>query len=107
MASGSPRNESSGRGRRRAARHYHLVDNKVGDPRGYRDDLYPSRRQAEAAARLRVEWLAAVAGLRVEALTGGARYLVTTGGPTDAGRMIEVEGCDDPDCLQVAYWAMC
>jgi hypothetical protein len=31
------------------------------------------------------------------------RYLITTGRPHDAGRMIAVEECDDADCLELGY----
>jgi hypothetical protein len=82
------------------ARHYHLVDNRFGDPHGYRDEVFPSRRIAEAAARARAQWLAMVDGLRVEALSGRGRYLVTTGLSRDPGRMIEVEVCDEVECLE-------
>ena len=94
----SPAGEA-GIGADRAPCHYHVMDNQVGDPAGYRDDLFASRRVAYAAARARAQWLAAVTGLRVEQLTGGARYLLTTGRAQDAGRTIEVEECDDPECL--------
>lgn len=78
------------------------MDNQVGDPTGYRDDVFANRRLAYAAARTRAQWLAAVANLRVEPLTGGARYLITTGRTQDPGRTIEVEECNDPECLQAA-----
>jgi hypothetical protein len=91
----------------RQSRHYHLTENSVGDPPGYRDDLYSNRRLALEAARARAEWLAAVAGGRVETLLGPAgRYLVTSGRPRDAGRMILVDECDDAECLEVSYDSM-
>jgi hypothetical protein len=66
--------------------------------------LFRGRRQAVEAAKSRAHWLAAVAGCGVVTLFGPAgRYLVTTGRPHDAGRMIAVEDCDDPDCLEIAY----
>jgi hypothetical protein len=40
-----------------------------------------------------------VAGCRVDSLGGaGARYLITTCRPHDAGRMIVVEECYDRQC---------
>jgi hypothetical protein len=82
--------------------HYHVVETAVGDPNGYRDDLFRSRRRALVEAKSRAHWRAALAGCRVEALLGPpGRYLVTTGRPNDAGRLIAVEDCDDPDCLEV------
>jgi hypothetical protein len=44
--------------------------------------------------------LKVVVGLHVEALGGAGRYLVTSGRPADPGRMIEVEECDEPQCLE-------
>jgi hypothetical protein len=91
----------------RQSRHYHLTENSVGDAPGYRDDLYTNRRLALEAARARAEWLAAIAGSRVETLLGPAgRYLVTSGRPRDAGRMILVDECDDAECLEVSYDSM-
>jgi hypothetical protein len=81
--------------------HYHVVETAVGDPNGYRDDVFRSRRRAVEAARTRAHWLAAMAGCRVEALFGPpGRYLVTTGRRHDAGRMIGVEDCDDFACVE-------
>ena len=88
------------------ARHYHIIESAVGDPGGYRDDVFRNRRLAIDAARNRAQWLATVAGCRVEPLLGPpARYLITTGQPHDAGRMIAVEECDDPECLTSASWS--
>jgi hypothetical protein len=88
-------------------RHYHVIENAVGDPNGYRDDLFHSRRHAVEAAKMRAHRLAAMAGSRVEPLMGPpGRYLVTTGEAHDAGRMMAVEPCDDPDCLEVEYRSM-
>jgi hypothetical protein len=88
---------------KRRGHHYHVVQTAVGDPTDYRDDLFRTRRRALDAARSRAHWIAALAGCRVEALFGPpGRYLVTTGSPHDAGRLIAVENCDDPDCLEVA-----
>jgi hypothetical protein len=51
--------------------------------------------------------LAAVAGGRVEPLLGPpGRYLVTSGRPRDAGRMILVDECEDAECLEVGYDSM-
>jgi hypothetical protein len=80
--------------------HYHLIDSAVGDPRGFRDELFRSRRRALAAARARADWLNLVVGLRVEPLGGAGRYLITSGRPSDAGRTIEIEECDEPLCLE-------
>ncbi|MBJ7598635.1 hypothetical protein [Candidatus Nephthysia bennettiae] len=94
-------------GQRESSPHYHVIENAVGNPHGYRDDLFRSRRRAVEAARTRAHWLAAVAGCRVETLLGPVgRYLVTTGRSHDAGRMIAVEDCDDPACLEVSYNSM-
>jgi hypothetical protein len=83
--------------------HYHVVESALGDPNGYRDDVFRSRRQAVEVARTRAHWLAAMAGCRVETLFGPpGRYLVTTGSPHDPGRMIGVEDCDDFACLETA-----
>jgi hypothetical protein len=89
------------RARPAPVRHYHVIETAVGDRYGYRDDLFGSRRHATEVARTRAQWLATVAaGGRVETLLGPAgRYLVTTGRPSDAGRLIAVEECDDPDCV--------
>ena len=80
-------------------RHYHVIENPVGEPQGFRDETFRSRRRALAAARTRAQWLSAVAGLRVESLVGMGRYFITTGRPGDAGRLIAVENCDEADCL--------
>jgi hypothetical protein len=82
--------------------HYHVIENPVGEPQGYRDEMFRSRRRALMEARERAEWLSAVAGLRVEALVGVGRYFITTGRPGDAGRLITVEDCDDADCFAAA-----
>ena len=44
---------------RRNVRHYHLVENRIGDPLSYRDDVFTTRRRASDEARTRVQWLAA------------------------------------------------
>jgi hypothetical protein len=80
-------------------RHYHVIENAVAERQGYRDDVFRSRRRALMAAKARTEWLAVVAGLRVESLVGTGRYFITTGRPGDAGRLITVEDCDETDCL--------
>jgi hypothetical protein len=92
---------------RRPARHYHVIENRIGDPLGYRDDVFATRRQAAATARTRAEWLALVAGLHVEALSGSDRYLVTTRRAGDAGHLIEVEVCDEDGCLEAVYDSLC
>jgi hypothetical protein len=85
------------------ARHYHLSDTTIGGHSSYRDDVFTTRREALSAARERARWLAAVNGLKVQALADPGRYLLTTGRPHDAGRIIELEDCDDPDCIDLAY----
>jgi hypothetical protein len=87
-------------------RHYHLIENTVGEPQGYRDDVFRSRRRALTVARTRAEWLAAVAGLRVESLVGVGRYFITSGRSGDAGRLITVEDCDEAECLTVTHRSM-
>jgi hypothetical protein len=72
----------------RLTRHYHVIENAVGEAHGYRDEVFPSRRRALMAAKERAGWLAAVAGLRVESLVGTGRYFITTGRPGDAGRLM-------------------
>ena len=89
------------------ARHYHLTDTTIGGISGYRDDIFASRRQALEAARERADWLAAMTGWRVQPLADPGRYLLTTGRPHEAGRIIELEDCDDPECLEIAYGSVC
>jgi hypothetical protein len=88
---------------RRAASHYHLIDHRMGHPQGFRDDVFRSRRAALRAARERAEWLATVGGFEVEVLEGLGRYLVSSGQVHDPGRLMEVEVCDDPECLAPHY----
>jgi len=91
---------STRRPQRRSIRHYHLVENRIGDPLSYRDDVFTTRRQASDAARMRAQWLGG-AGLHVEAVTGSRpRYLVTTRRVADPGCLIQVEACDDAGCLE-------
>jgi hypothetical protein len=87
----------------RVPRHYHLIDYQIGDSRGFNDDLFRSQRAAVRAARERAEWLATVGGFEVHALDGVGRYLVKTRRAYDAGRTIEVEACDDPECEAPTY----
>jgi hypothetical protein len=87
-------------------RHYHVTENAVGEPEGYRDDVFRSRRRALMAARMRAEWLAAVVDVGVESLVGRGRYLITTGRPGDAGCLITVEECEDAECLTGGYKAV-
>src|SRR3989442_12323691 len=54
---------------RRTIRHYHLVENRIGDPLSYRDDVFTTRRLASGEARMRVQWLARSA-FHVEPVTG-------------------------------------
>ncbi|PZR87510.1 MAG: hypothetical protein DLM67_21915 [Candidatus Nephthysia bennettiae] len=65
-----------------------------------RDELFRSRREALNSTRARAEWLRTVVGLKVEPLGAAGRYLITSGRRTDAGRMIEIEECDEPLCLE-------
>lgn len=81
--------------------HYHLIDNTIGRPLDYRDDIFLTRREAEAAARARADWLATSCGLHVERLTGLARYYVSGQEPRAPGQVLEVEACDDPECLRL------
>ena len=86
--------------RQQGIRHYHLVENHIGNPLGYRDEVFSTRRQAGQVARIRVQWLAA-AGRHVEAITvSGPRYLVTRPGARDPGCLIQVEECEDAGCLE-------
>ena len=94
------------RKRRSIARHYHVIESAMGQPEGYRDDVFSSRREAETSARERAEWLAVIAGLHVEPLLGGSRFLITTRRSQDAGRLIEVEECAESDCLERTYGSM-
>jgi hypothetical protein len=84
-------------------RHYHLSDTTIGGHSGYRDDVFTTRREAMAAARERAQWIAALTGLEVQALDDPGRFLLTSGRAYDAGRIIELEDCDDPECLDLAY----
>jgi hypothetical protein len=90
-----------GREQRRRA-HYHVIENTVGDPLGYRDDVFRSRRRALDVAKSRAEWVATMVGGHVETLSRPAgRYLVITGRPRDAGRLFSVEECEDAECLDL------
>ena len=92
---------------RRTSRHYHLVENRIGDPLSYRDDVFTTRRRASDEARTRVQWLAA-AGFHVEAVTGSRRrYLVTRRRTGDPGCLIQVEACEDPGCLERDHGTRC
>jgi hypothetical protein len=84
------------------ARHYHLSDTTIGGHSGYRDDVFFTRREALTAARERAQWLSALTGLQVQALADPGRYLLTTGRAHDAGRIIELEDCDDSACVELA-----
>lgn len=80
------------------AHHHHVIESAIGDPQSYRDEPFRSRRRALEVARDRANWLTTVTGCRVDSVGAGARYLITTGRPQDAGRMIVVEECHDPQC---------
>jgi hypothetical protein len=103
----SLRSAPSVRPLRLRTRHYHLTDTTIGGPAGYRDDVFPRRRQALAAARERAEWLGALMGLKVQPLVDPGRYLLTTGRAHDPGRIIELEECDDQECLELEYGSIC
>lgn len=47
-----------------------------------------------------MDWLAALAGLRIVPLAGTGRYLLTTGRRGDPGRIIEIEECGETECLE-------
>jgi hypothetical protein len=85
---------------RSGSRHYHLIDSELGNPNAYRDEVFPTRSQAVSVARDRVDWLAALAGLRIVPLAGTGRYLLTTGRRGDPGRIIEIEECGETECLE-------
>jgi hypothetical protein len=88
-----------GTGGRRSTKHYHLIEQSVGNPLSHQDDLFLSRRRAIQAAKERAEWLAHLGDCRLEYLLGPpGRYLVTAGAH-DAGHMIVVEDCDDVGCV--------
>jgi hypothetical protein len=87
-------------GRLRSSRHYHLLDTSLGTNPGYREEVFRSRKAATATARDRASWLAAAGGCRVEPVAGRDGYLITTGHRQDAGRVIEVEECHEPACLE-------
>lgn len=87
--------------------HYHLVDSTAGGPAGYPDELFEKQREATRAAHQRAVWLAALLGWQVHPISGEAGYLISSGRAHEAGRMIEVQECDDPGCLEAAYGPMC
>jgi hypothetical protein len=92
--------------RRSFTRHYHLIDSELGNPNAYRDEIFPTRSQACSVAKDRVDWLAALVGLRIVPLAGTGRYLLTTGHRQDAGRIIEVEECGEAECLERKHGSM-
>ncbi len=69
--------------------------------------MFPTRRAAVSAARERATWLAAVEACRVEVVAGRDGYLITTGRRHDAGRVIEVEECQEMACLETDYDSVC
>ena len=81
-------------------RHYHVIDNQAGNSAGYRDDVFSSRSKAVATARARAEWSAATSSLRIVPLAGTGRFFISTGYPSDPGRTIEVEECNDAACME-------
>jgi hypothetical protein len=85
---------------RSGSRHYHLIDSELGNPNAYRDEVFSTRSHALSVAKDRVDWLAALAGLRIVPLAGRGRYLLTTGRRRDPGRIIEVEECGEAECLE-------
>ena len=76
------------------ARHFHLSSTTAGGTVCDRDEAFSTRTEAVAAAREHAEWLAATTGLRLQPLTKPECFLLTSGRPNDAGRIIEVEECD-------------
>jgi hypothetical protein len=87
--------------------HYHLVDSTPGGQTGYREEIFDTRSEAKLAARERAVWLASLSGWHVHPVTGRAGFLITSGRAHEAGRMIEVQDCDDQGCLERAYGPMC
>jgi hypothetical protein len=87
--------------------HYHLVDSTRGSQLGYHEEIFGVKSEAVAAARDRAVWLAGLSGWRMHSVTGRAGFLISSGRAQDAGRMIEVQECDDPACLEAAYGPMC
>ena len=76
------------------ARHFHLTSTTAGGSFCDRDEIFATWQEAVAAARERAEGLAATTGLRLLALTDPECFLLTSGRPNEAGRMIEVEECE-------------
>jgi hypothetical protein len=87
--------------------HYHLVDSTRAGQVGYHEEIFGSSGEALAAARDRAVWLADLSGWRVHSVTSRDGFLITSGRAHEAGRMIEVQECDDPECLEAAYGPMC
>ena len=87
-------------------RHYHLIDSELGNPNAYRDEIFPTRSRARSVAKDRVDWLAALVGLTIVPLAGTGRYLLTTGRRQDPGRIIEVEGCGEAECLEREFGSL-
>jgi hypothetical protein len=87
--------------------HYHLVDSTAGSRPGYAEEIFENRMEADIAAFDRAAWLAGVFGWRVHHIAGEAGFLISSGRADEAGRMIGVQECDDPGCLEVAYGSLC
>lgn len=87
--------------------HYHLVDSSAGGHTRYREEIFETWTEARVAARERAVWLAGLSGWRVHPVAGKDGFLITSGRPYEAGRMIEVQDCDDPECLKRAYGPLC
>ena len=79
----------------------------MGGQAGYRDETFGTWGEARVAARERATWLASLSGWRVHPVSGRAGFLISSGRAHEAGRMIEVLDCDDPECLEMAYGPMC
>lgn len=87
--------------------HYHLVDSAAGNQPEYAEEIFESPVEAGVAARERAVWLAELAGWQVHSITSGLGFLISSGRAHEAGRMIEVQECDDPGCLEATYGSMC
>ncbi|PZR94799.1 MAG: hypothetical protein DLM67_12110 [Candidatus Nephthysia bennettiae] len=83
------------------------MDSTRGSQIGYHEEIFGSSSEARVAARDRAVWLAGLSGWRVHTVSSGDGFLITSGRAHEAGRMIEVQECDHPACLEAAYGPMC
>jgi hypothetical protein len=79
----------------------------MGGQSGFREEIFGRFSEASVAAQERAVWLAGLYGWRVHPVTGRTGFLISSGRADEAGRMIEVQDCDDPQCLETAYGPMC